>query len=267
MKFMKPRLSLPTELKSQLGVTKVYQTFSGGQKYVFIADCKGVKRAIKLFRFGFGERDKRELEFYVNNSHLVGIPKIVEVIHSGKEVALVEEYVEGECLNDITDRYKRQSDAICQLIKDLVDIMTPIWKERKVHRDLKPLNIIIKSDRRPVILDFGILKDPKDSTITETGFQPNSWQFAAPEQYLGDKHSISYRTDFFSISVIAYFLYYQELPFGQTKDEIENQIKSGSLNWKFDKACKLNRLFQSVFSIDISQRPRNTKILMNLLNK
>ncbi len=147
---MKPKLSLPTELKSQLGVTKVYQTFEGGQKYVFIADCKGVKRAIKLFRYGFGERDKRELEFYMENSHLEGIPKIVEVIHSGKEVALVEEYVEGECLNDISAKYKNQNDEICQLIRDLVDIMTPIWKERKVHRDLKPLNIIIKPDGKPI---------------------------------------------------------------------------------------------------------------------
>ncbi len=234
---------------------------------MFIANCKGVKRAIKLFRYGFGERDKRELEFYAKNPYLAGIPKIVQAIQSGNEIAIVEEYVEGECLNDILTSYAKQSDMICKLVKDLVDIMTPIWKERKVHRDLKPLNIIIKSDGMPVILDFGIIKDPADSTITETGFQPNSWQFAAPEQYLGDKHSISYRTDFFSIAIIAYYLFYQELPFGQTKEDIEKQIKSGSLDWKKDKTCKLNRLFLSVFHIDVSHRPRNTEMFVSLISE
>lgn len=258
---MPPKISMDKETIALLGVDAVHDTFAGGQKYVFICTCHGIKCAVKMFRYGFGVREKRELKFYRDNTHNAGIPKIIDVIDHRGETIVIEEYIEGQSLNVVAGRYFGDYDKISKLMNDIIDIMRPIWEAKLVHRDLKPPNIIIKPDASPVILDFGIFKDPEQSTITDTGFQPHSWDFAAPEQLFGKKEHISYRTDFFCLGVIAYSLYYQRLPFGDSKDEVLANFKAIPLEYVSDPTCKLNILFKAVFSINPSERPRNVELL------
>jgi serine/threonine-protein kinase len=264
---MPPVISLSPKTQAKLGVTEVHRTFSGGQKYVFIATCNGSKCAIKMFRYGFGQREKRELEFYIDKRDLEGIPSIIEVINDGQETIVVEEYINGQCLHDILNTYKKKTEEIVRVITGIIDILRPIWAEGKTHRDLKPQNIIIKPDGTPTVLDFGIFKDPESTTITDTGFQPHSWAFAAPEQHLGKKEYISYRTDFFALGVIAYHLYYQKLPFGQEKDEILVKMISNDLSFHTETSCPLNKFFESTFKLDVSERPRNTELLKEALTQ
>lgn len=258
---MPPKISMNKETIKLLGVEEVHETFAGGQKYVFICTCKGVKYAVKMFKHGFGEREKRELQFYRDNAHNTGIPNIINVYYHDGDTIVVEEYIEGRSLKDAAAEFSGDYPKISKLMFDITDIMEPIWKEKKVHRDLKPANIIIRPDDLPAILDFGIFKDPDQSTITDTGFQPHSWDFAAPEQLLGKKEHISYRTDFFSLGLIAYFLYYQKLPFGNSKVEVMATISSGDLIYITDSTCKLNRFFRSVFTLNPSERPRNVDMM------
>jgi serine/threonine-protein kinase len=256
-----PKISMDKDTIALLGVEAVHMTFAGGQKYVFICTCKGVKCAVKMFRYGFGVREKRELKFYRDNAHNTGIPNIIDVIDHKGETIVVEEFIEGQSLGDVAVKYTENYDKISNLLHCIIDIMKPIWEAKLVHRDLKPANIIIKPDESPVILDFGIFKDPEQSTITDTGFQPHSWDFAAPEQLFGKKEHISYRTDFFSLGVIAYYLYYQMRPFGNSKDGVIATFQAVPLSYASDSACKLNKLFKSVFSINPSERPRNVDFL------
>lgn len=262
---MPPKITLPKETIDLLGVEDVHETFTGGQKYVFICTCKGVKCAVKMFRSGFGEREKRELQFYRDYAHNSGIPNIIDVIYHKGETIVVEECIEGRSLNDVVGDYFGNSQKISKLLHDIVIIMGPIWEAKLVHRDLKPPNIIIRPDDSPVILDFGIFKDPEQSTITDTGFQPHSWDFAAPEQLFGKKEYISYRTDFFSLGVIAYYLYYQKRPFGNSKDEVIGNFNASPIKYDTDPACELNRLFKSVFCIKPSERPRNIDLLRGVI--
>lgn len=266
-KFMPPKLTLPDDIKNLLNVEKIHNTFDGGQKYVFIVTCKGKKCAVKMFRAGFGEREKRELDFYQKNSCNTGIPNILDVIDYKGETIVVEDFVEGDNLQDAAGDYYGNYEKISKLIFALSDIMEPFWKGRIVHRDLKPLNIIIKKDGSPVVLDFGIFKDPDLSTITDTGFQPHSWNFASPEQLLGEKENISYRSDFFSLGVIAYYLYYKKLPFGGSKDEVLKTIEKSPFQYHSDTDCKLNTFFNSVFLKNPSERPRNVELMKECIKK
>lgn len=253
-------ISLGAEITSLLGVEKVHATYDGGQKYVFISTCNGIKRAVKLFRHGFGERERRELKFYIDNAHLPGIPNIIDVIDHNGVTIVVEECIEGQSLLDVAAGYSGDYPKISKLLLDIADVMQPVWEAKIVHRDLKPANIMIKPDNSPSIIDFGIFKDPEQSTITDTGFQPHSWDYAAPEQLLGQKQFISYRTDFFSLGVIAYVLYYQKRPFGNTKDEVIATISASPLLYATDTTCKFNKFFTNVFSVDPSGRPRNVDL-------
>lgn len=262
---MPASISLSKEIEILLNVEQVHKTYDCGQKYVFIATCSGVLCAIKLFKHGFGERERRELNFYQKNSHLKGIPKIKSIHQAKTETIVVEEYIDGNPLADVTRAYEKDGNKIALLINNIIDIMEPIWIDLMVHRDLKPANVIIQPSGLPVVIDFGIFKDSKQATITETGFQPNSWQYAAPEQLLAVKRNITYRTDFFSLGIIAYFLYYQRLPFGNTKDEILKKMKSGKSNFETDIDCPLNNFFNRSMQFDVSRRARTTILMKEAL--
>jgi len=258
-------ISLSKETEKLLNVEKIHKTYDCGQKYVFIATCSGVCCAIKLFKHGFGERERRELDFYLKNSHLKGIPRIKSIHPSKAEIIVVEEYIEGNPLLEITHLYKNDGNKIAILIRKIIDIMAPIWTDLMVHRDLKPANIIIQASGAPVVIDFGIFKDSKQSTITETGFQPHSWEYAAPEQLLAIKKNITYRTDFFSLGIIAYYLHYQRLPFGNTKEQILGKMKSGNLLFTTDTDCPLNNFFNISIQFDVSRRARTATMMKEAL--
>jgi len=264
---MPPIISMKEATKILLNVEKIHKTYAGGQKYVFIATCNKKKCAIKMFKYGFGDREERELSFYRSNENLTGIPKVLDVKNEDNETIVVEEYIEGDCLQDIIGNYGNSATDISKLICDIADIMEPIWNKGKIHRDLKPLNIILTPKGLPVVIDFGIFKDPDLTTITDTGFQPNSWPFAAPEQLLGNKKHISYRTDFFALGVMAYYLYYHKLPFGSQRDDVIARMVAQDLSYKTEDNCSLNDFFGATLKFDVSARPRNVKLFKEALLK
>ena len=245
------------DLKEKLKIAAVYESFEGGQKYVFIATRNGIKVAVKVLRGVSPERDVREIEFYKKYQNHAGIPKIIEVVPHDDELVIIEEYIDGENLAKCCGHYKSQDRKIGKLIVDICAIMTPFWEAGIVHRDLKPDNIIVSKDGVPTVIDFGIHKDPENTTITSTDLQPHTVRFCAPEQLIPNKASISYRTDFFCLALMAYFLKYGVCPFGDTRDEIAAVYRAGALKFKSDKNCALKQFLTNTFHVDVAQRPRN----------
>jgi len=80
---------------------------------------------------------------------------------------------------------------------------------------------LVKEDLRPVIIDLGIAKSFRDGTmdLTHYAFQtPCTPRYAAPEQLTNSKTEITYKTDQFSVGVIAYTILAGRFPYG---DELE----------------------------------------------
>ena len=87
-----------------------------------------------------------------------------------------------------------------------------------VHRDLKPENIFVLHGRPLAIkiLDFGIAKllDPDEFlNLTATGVAIGTPLFIAPEQAMGNKHSIGPQTDLYSLGVMLYAMLCGSPPF------------------------------------------------------
>lgn len=225
-----------------------------GQKQVYIVEIDSEIFALKVIP-GLDERIARELDIYDRFKENHGIPKVISVQNYGDELVVIEEFIKGEDLSKISKTYKGDSYKIRRLIAYISEILTPVWIKKCIHRDLKPKNIIIKDDGKPVVLDFGIARDLDDETITPTGFQPFSWNFGSPEQYFFKKDLISYRTDFFCLGIIGYFLYTGNLPFGNNRFSIAEVFTRQQM--KFDVGDKeMNIFLNSVLKFSVAERPR-----------
>lgn len=258
--------TLTNDFQKQFNIARVIDSFTGGQKTVWIIeDNRGKKMAMKSFTYG-NTRDFQEMDILKRFNSSSGIPKIIKIEDYQGKPLLFEEYIDAPDLHNIIATYKNDNVKISALIKHIAEILRPIWKAGIVHRDLKPKNIKILSDGKPVVLDFGIARDLAVESITNTGEgQPMTWDYASPEQYSKDKNSISYRTDFFCLGIIAYRLYYQKHPFGDTSAEIEKKFALQDNRIAFVLNDPLNDFFTAALSIEPSGRPRNVKMFVGTL--
>lgn len=256
-------VSLSPDLQSHYNITEIHSMKRGGQKIVFVVTKDGEKCVLKLFH-DFGKRDIRELDIYEKFKHINGIPKILSVDDFKGDKVVFEEYIEGSSLQDIADSYAGDAEKIRNLVITITSILEPIWGDNKIHRDLKPNNIMIKTDGRPVVIDFGIAQDLV-GTVYTTHFIPNSWDFASPEQLLGQRDLIDYRSDFFNLGLIGYTLYYQRKPFGNNQSDVKQKFQSKDTSYVTDPDCKLNSFFKECFGISPADRPRDLKHLLKTL--
>ena len=91
-----------------------------------------------------------------------------------------------------------------------------------IHRDIKPSNILIATDGRPKIADFGIAKlvDSQATVGTQLMGTP---AFISPEQLIGSPADV--RSDIFSFGVMLYWLFTGVRPFhGETMTSVGYQV-------------------------------------------
>ncbi|MEO0855003.1 MAG: protein kinase, partial [Cyanobacteria bacterium J06648_11] len=155
----------------------------GGMGVVFAARDPRLGRdvAIKVLPARYSsdvsrERFQREVRAASRLRH----PGIVPVLVAGETsdyAYFVMELVEGESLRDYIDRQKgegaRGSDRFAEIarqVRQVADALHYAHELGIIHRDIKPGNILLdKIDRRPRLVDFGVSRDLRDSTITTTG--------------------------------------------------------------------------------------------------
>ena len=136
-----------------------------------------------------------------------GAVRLVATVEDEGKLVLIQEYVAGKTLADLLDE-ELPRPLVERLILQLIEVVAHAHKNRIIHRDIKPNNIIIQPDGTLKLLDYGaakILKE-KDIAATMVGSRP----FMAPEQIMGKSER---RSDIWAIGVLMYLLYTGELPF------------------------------------------------------
>lgn len=121
------------------------------------------------------------------------------------------EYVQGKGLREYFQRGTRfgLNDTV-SIMTRLLEALAYAHEEGVVHRDVKPANIIIMSNGKLKVADFGIAH-LDSSNLTQVGTIIGTPGYMAPEQYTGA--SVDRRADVFSAGVVLYQLLTGVKPF------------------------------------------------------
>jgi len=130
---------------------------------------------------------------------------------------LVMEFIEGTTLESLLAPAKAGQKKLRPPLKQLIDISSQVadaldyaHRRKVIHRDIKPANILVTSDVKAKIADFGIAK-LAGTTMTQTGLLVGTPAFMSPEQITG--RSIDSRSDIFSFGIVLYWMFTGKRPF------------------------------------------------------
>lgn len=135
------------------------------------------------------------------------LPRIVDVIDNEGVFYVVMDFIEGQTLKDVLDKYGAQSQEdvvswgiqLCEVLNYLHTRRPPI-----IYRDMKPGNIMLKPEGDVVLFDFGIAREFKEKNVADTTCL-GTIGYAAPEQF-GNHGQTDPRTDIFCLGATLYHL-------------------------------------------------------------
>src|SRR5215216_856982 len=198
-------------LESKLG--------SGGMSTVYLARDSTLERwvAVKVMHREMSdqpdqiERFRREARAVAQLSH----PNVVAVIDAGEDGGhpyIVFEYVDGETLKQRIERVgPLPVDEATAYAIEIGRGLAAAHSRRLVHRDVKPQNVLIDSEGRAKVTDFGIARSLEADGLTQTGRVLGTTDYVSPEQAMG--RGVDARTDIYSLGILLYEMLTGEVPF------------------------------------------------------
>lgn len=152
-------------------------------------------------------------------------PGIVSVYEYGEDAGyayIAMEYVEGNSLRDYLSRGAtfNERDTV-SVMAQLLDALEFAHSKSVWHRDIKPANIIIMSNGRIKLADFGVARI-EHADRTRANVLMGTPGYIAPEHYLGGQ--IDHRIDIFSAGVLFYQLLALQSPFRGRAEAIMHDV-------------------------------------------
>ncbi len=191
----------------------------GGMADVFLAVDTILNRhvAVKILRADLSSdevsimRFEREAQAVTALAH----PNIVEVYDVGDYKGhhyIVMEYVEGKTLKQvIKDRGPLMIDEAVDIMKQLTSAIAEAHSRGIIHRDIKPQNVIVKSDGTIKILDFGIATAQGSMQLTQVNNVIGSVHYMAPE--LAQGKSATVQSDIYALGIVFFEMLAGDVPY------------------------------------------------------
>ena len=164
----------------------------------------------KRVRAAYIERFQREAKAAAKMQH----PSIVTIFDVGVDDRgapfMVLEYLPGESLADRLDRVRMPLGKAYQIGLDLANALAFAHRQRIVHRDVKPANVLHAGENRWKLADFGIARLP-DSDLTQVGIFMGTPGYSPPEAI---RHgSYTPQADVFAWGAVLYELLSGRIPY------------------------------------------------------
>lgn len=283
------------------GMGKVYRGFC-------VDERNGSKRpvAIKLLYNDLPanaiERAKREASIQLRNDNLIemlGFIETQEVSPTGaviKHGHIVSELLSGVSLYDLLegktkDRdgedvpfavkmlqdYQNDSEHFAQkVVMNVLSGLMALHDAGYIHRDIDPSNIMLTSEGRIKLIDFGIAKQMNnlttgDKALTVAGKFMGKPEYAAPELAMGDIQHQNQTTDIYAVGILLYQCILGHTPFEGARHEVldmqlhnkipVDKIKNKAIRNIIATACekKQERRYQSSAQMRVALENLNGK--------
>jgi eukaryotic-like serine/threonine-protein kinase len=199
---------------------------SGGMANVYLAEDQELGRrvAIKILNERhanddqFVERFRREAKNAAGLSH----PNIVSIYDRGEAEGtyyIAMEFLDGRSLKElIVSRGPAPISVAIDYARQILGALRFAHRNGIVHRDIKPHNVLVDSEGRLKVTDFGIARAGA-SQMTEAGSIIGTAQYLSPEQAKGSP--VDQTSDLYSVGIVLYELLTGAVPFtGDTPVEI-----------------------------------------------
>jgi eukaryotic-like serine/threonine-protein kinase len=256
----------------------------GGMGEVYLADDTRLQRRVALKILAkelSGDPDRRErFEREARAAAALNHPNIV-TIHSVEEVDgipfLTLELIDGQTLADLIPEGGLPLDRVLTLAIPLADAVGAAHQRGITHRDLKPANVMVTSDGRVKVLDFGLAKLKEDARLVAEAGMPTGMltgdgrivgtvAYMSPEQAEGKP--VDQRSDVFSLGVLLYEMATGVRPFtGDTQMSILSSIMKDSPRPVTEAKRSLPRDFSRIvmrcLSKDVEDRYQSAKDVRN----
>ncbi len=172
--------------------------------------------AIKLLKRDISDKPQRVERFKkeISVAYKLNHPHIVRTTHWGEiggQFYAVMDFVEGQTLRDFITGKQFSDKQTVAILRQIAEALTMAHKQKIVHRDVKPENIMIHNDSG-YLGDFGLAISPDENTdITATGELVGTKKYMSPEQW--DNQPTSPQTDIYALGLIAYEMLTGKFPY------------------------------------------------------
>jgi serine/threonine-protein kinase len=216
----------PYELHEQIGsggMGSVYRAWdAANQRWVAV---KRLSSSLALIPEAV-ERFKREAALLGDLTH----PNLIQYYGSGEdggELYIAMELIDGMALDQVLRNYGALPvDAAVTTARQIARAVAYVHNRQIARLDLKPANVLLRTDGRLYLTDFGTVRPSNDSqALTEVGSLVGTPLYMAPEQF--SSGPVDARTDIYSFGAVVYEMLTGQLAAGGTElfEIVRNQLE------------------------------------------
>lgn len=195
------------------------------------------------------------------------IPTLYAYFEEDKRLYLVQQLILGQnLLQELERQGVFNEQKIRELLSDLLPILQSIHEQQVIHRDIKPENIIRRhSDRKLVLIDFGVAKLATATAMAKTGTSIGSFGYAPIEQMRGGE---AYRaSDLYSLGVTCFHLLTGIDPWQLWTDRGYSWVYDWHYSLETPVSQQLEAILSKLLQKDVSQRYSSAPSVLSDLNQ
>lgn len=163
-----------------------------------------IKKVLKTFN--------REVFERLKDIQTIHIPRIYEILEWKENLIIIEEFVNGQTLQEIIDEQGTLPESVAiRYMLTLCEVLTQLHQQDPpiIHRDLKPSNVMITNEGILKLIDFDVSRIYNHECGADTHILGTKG-YASPEQFGFEQTDV--RSDIYSIGVMINVLITQKTP-------------------------------------------------------
>ena len=217
--------------------------------------------AVKTIKSEFLTKDEAPeyLRRFRREAQAAGVlnhPNIVSIFDVGENY-LVMELLEGKTLQaELLEKGKLEPAEALRILTPVAEGLDHAHRAGILHRDIKPANIMVLSDGRAKLMDFGVAH-VETSVMTTAGQIFGSPSYMSPEQVSGN--DVDSRSDLYSLAVVAYEALTGQRPFQGTSltsiiYKVMSEVPAPPRQWNSALPERYDDVFERALAKDPKRR-------------